>query len=522
MTASVPAHILLVDDQPANLLALEAILGDLGVNLVRAESGEEALKRLLEADFAAILLDVRMPGLGGFEVAHLVRARPRSRATPIVFITAEEPPAATVVEAYRLGAVDFLVKPLVPAVVRGKVAAFADLYREKERARAESEHFRLLVQGTTDYAIFMLDPEGRVATWNAGAERLKGYAATDIVGRHFSRFYPPEDIARGWPDEELRRAVAEGRFEDEGWRVRKDGTRFWANVVITALRDARGELRGFSKVTRDLTERRNREEELRRLNNDLERRVEERTAELRDKESALREANRRKDEFLATLAHELRNPLAPIRNGLAVLKLRPAPEAAARVVDMMDRQLGQLVHLVDDLLDVSRVSSGKVVLRPERLDLREVVGATVEAGRPAVEAHRHTLVVHLPDAPVWVDGDRTRLVQVLTNLLNNAAKYTPDGGRIVLTAVTEGGHAVVRVADTGLGIPADMLPKVFEAFTQVDRSLDRAQGGLGLGLALVKQLVVMHGGAVWAESPGADRGSTFRVRLPLAEDAVAR
>jgi signal transduction histidine kinase len=235
---------------------------------------------------------------------------------------------------------------------------------------------------------------------------------------------------------------------------------------------------------------------------------------------ALREEGRRKDEFLATLAHELRNPLAPIRNAVAVLKLGPPPAEGARFLGMIERQLGQMAHLVDDLLDVSRVSRGKVTLRAERLDLRSGVGEAVETSRPAVDLHRHELTVALPDAPVWVAGDRTRLVQVLTNLVTNAAKYTADGGRIELTLVREGEQAVVRVADSGVGIPADMLPKVFDLFTQVDRNFDRAQGGLGIGLALVKKLVELHGGAVSAESPGPDRGSTFTVRLPLAGDGT--
>ncbi|HEX4611237.1 MAG TPA: PAS domain-containing sensor histidine kinase, partial [Urbifossiella sp.] len=333
-----------------------------------------------------------------------------------------------------------------------------------------------------------------------------------------SKFYPPDAVGRGWPEEELRRASAAGRFEDEGWRVRKDGSRFWANVVITALRDAAGTLKGFSKVTRDLTERRNREEALRRLNDDLERRVEERTIELRRKEGELREADRRKDEFLATLAHELRNPMAPLRNALAVLRHQPPPAEAEKFLGMMERQLGHLVHLVDDLMDVSRVSRGKVALRLELLDLREVAGVAVETSRPTIEAHRHTLAVRLPDEPLSVSGDRTRLAQVLTNLLNNAAKYTPDEGRIEVTAGRQGDAVFVRVADTGMGIPAEMLAKVFELFAQDVRHDHRSEGGLGIGLALVRKLVEMHGGVVMAESAGPDLGSTFTVRLPAAAE----
>ena len=259
------ASILLVDDTPANLVALRAILEDLGQNLVEARSGEEALERVEAEEFAVVLLDVLMPGISGFETAKLIRADERSRHTPIIFLTASDiDRAADWKRRMRLGAVDFLVKPLLPVVLQAKVRGFVELFQEKQRARHEADQLRLLVHGTTDYAIFMLDPQGRVVTWNAGAERIKGYKAEEIIGQHFSKFYPQEAIDRGWPAHELKVATAEGRFEDEGWRVRKDGTQFWANVVITALRDEQGQLRGFSKVTRDLTERKQAEEALRR------------------------------------------------------------------------------------------------------------------------------------------------------------------------------------------------------------------------------------------------------------------
>ncbi len=256
--------ILLVDDTPANLVALRAILDAPDYDLVDARSGEEALKRLKAQEFAAVLLDVRMPGLSGFDTAKLVRADERSRHTPIIFLTADDIDRAQIEAGYALGAVDFFVKPLSPVVVQAKVRGFVTLFQQKERAKQEAEQLRLIVQGTTDYAIFMLDPQGRVATWNAGAERLKGYRPNEIIGQHFSTFYPQDVIDRGWPEHELKVATAEGRFEDEGWRLRKDGSRFWANVVITALRDEKGRLRGFSKVTRDLTERKRAEEALRR------------------------------------------------------------------------------------------------------------------------------------------------------------------------------------------------------------------------------------------------------------------
>jgi signal transduction histidine kinase len=241
-------------------------------------------------------------------------------------------------------------------------------------------------------------------------------------------------------------------------------------------------------------------------------------AETRRTAEALREADRRKDEFLATLAHELRNPLAPIANGLQVLRLAASPDAVAKARDMMGRQLGHLVRLVDDLLDISRVTSGKVRLRLEPVDLRAAVEAAVETSRPLVEAGRHELAVVLPDGPLPLHADPTRVAQVVANLLTNAAKYTPDDGRIAVAAAREGGWAVVRVTDSGIGIPADMLPKVFDLFTQVGKHLERSQGGLGIGLALVKRLVEMHGGTVAAESDGQGLGSTFTVRLPLAAD----
>ena len=249
-------------------------------------------------------------------------------------------------------------------------------------------------------------------------------------------------------------------------------------------------------------------------------------------EEALREADQRKDEFLATLAHELRNPLATIRNCLPMLvKGQADPQLTRRLVGMMDRQSQLLVKLIDDLLDVSRIATGKVRLRRERLDLRAVVESALEMGQTALDAAHHALSVELPPGPVWVLGDQERLAQVISNVLNNAAKYTPDGGRIVLTLAQEGDEGVIRVADNGAGLPAELVPSVFDLFTQVNRTLDRSQGGLGIGLSLVKRLTELHGGSVSAASEGIDRGSTFTIRLPIhaapdtafaGDDAAAR
>jgi signal transduction histidine kinase len=237
--------------------------------------------------------------------------------------------------------------------------------------------------------------------------------------------------------------------------------------------------------------------------------------ELATQAEALKEADRRKDEFLATLAHELRNPLAPLRHGLDILRRNPDGNGAAGIMGTMDRQLLHLVRLIDDLLDVSRVSQGKITLRKETIAAADVINAAVEVSRPAIDAAGHTLAIDIPSDPLWLDADFTRLSQVVGNLLNNAAKYTPDGGRIRISARAEGYFAVIRVSDNGIGIPAEKQAEVFQLFAQVENHLDRAKGGLGIGLALVKQLVVMHGGTVDAESAGAGKGSVFSIRMPL-------
>jgi PAS domain S-box-containing protein len=362
------------------------------------------------------------------------------------------------------------------------------------------QYFKLLVESVLDYGIFMLDPEGRVASWNSGAQRIKGWSADEIIGRHFSTFYPEDAVAKGWPAHELSVASREGRFEDEGWRVRKDGSQFWANVVITAVHDGTGRLVGFAKVTRDLTDRK---------------RIEE-----------LEAAEQRINEFLAMLGHELRNPLAPIRNAVAILRAAPRGGADAeargeRAASIIERQVHHLTRLVDDLLDVSRITSGKIALRAETLDLAGPVHSAIEAARPGIERKRQTLDFQSDGAPLPVAGDATRLTQVVLNLLDNASKYTPAEGRIALSLERLERQAVIRVRDDGIGIARELLPRMFDLFVQGERGLDRSQGGLGLGLTLVRRLVSLHGGTVSATSPGKGLGSEFEVRLPLAPGAVA-
>jgi PAS domain S-box-containing protein len=356
--------------------------------------------------------------------------------------------------------------------------------------RDSEERFRLLVESVRDYAIFLLDPNGYVSSWNAGAEAIKGYTADEIIGEHFSRFYPAEAVARGWPDHELEVAKREGRFEDEGWRVRKDGTLFWANVVITTLYDPSGELRGFAKVTRDLTERR---------------RVE-----------SLEEAARRMNEFLAMVSHELRTPLNSMLGWIRLIRSgRLDDETFDRGITTIERNTLSQAQLIEDLLDVSRIVSGKLRLAVEPVDLEPVVRAAVDSVRLAADAKAIQLQIIVDTTAGRVSGDPARLQQVIWNLLSNAIKFTPKGGKVRLDLVRAGSSIEIVVTDTGRGIAPDFLPHVFERFRQADASITRAQGGLGLGLAIVKHLVEAHGGTVHAESAGEDAGSTFVVRLPV-------
>jgi PAS domain S-box-containing protein len=373
--------------------------------------------------------------------------------------------------------------------------------RQAEEARREIEsRYTSLVKNIKDHSIFMMDLEGNVTTWNSEAERIIGYAESEILGRNFSVIFTPEDLQHGLPGQELRLASEDGRAEDERWHVRKDGSRFWALGIVTPMHDAAGHLTGFSKILRDMTERKCAE------------------LQLEAQAVALRQADRSKNEFLATVAHELRNPLAPIRNALQIMRLAGGDgKAGEQSRAVIERQVQQMVRLVDDLLDLSRISGGKMELRRKRVELSAVMSAALEASRPLVEAGGHELTVASPPEPVHLDADPTRLAQVFLNLLNNAAKYTPQGGHIWLNVERAKGEAVVRVRDSGVGIAAEMLPRIFELFTQVDGSLERSHGGLGIGLSLVRRLVEMHGGTVEARSEGLGRGSEFLVRLPILD-----
>src|SRR3954470_14814787 len=408
---------------------------------------------------------------------------------------------------------------------KGEMTGFAKVTRDmtarrhaEEELRQSTEIFQLLVSSVRDYAIFMLDPNGNIATWNKGAERIKGYKPEEIIGSHFSRFYSEEDKANHKPERELEIARREGSVEDEGWRLRKDGTRFWANVVITAVFDRTGELRGFAKVTRDITERKEAEETRRAL-------LEQREARLQAEEERRRaeasyrvaqEANRAKDEFLMTLSHELRTPMTAILGWARLLPtLSPADTGFMDAVAAIARSAQLQARLIDDVLDVSRIVSGKLRLALETVAIQDVINGAIEAVRPSADArHIAILTSFAPNLGTTI-ADPTRLQQVIWNLLSNAVKFTPKGGRIIIDARRTSSHVQLAVKDNGEGIDPQFLPHMFEPFRQAENPSTRLHGGLGLGLSIVRYLVEAHGGNVSAESPGRGFGSTFCITLPV-------
>ncbi len=369
-------------------------------------------------------------------------------------------------------------------------------------AQEIGERFDLLATDAKEYALFLVGLGGHIICWNAGAERLFGYPSSEIIGQHFSRFFTPEDVLTGEPEHELKTALANGHADNNCWQIRKDGTRFWCRATVTPLLDENKQARSFARVMHDLTES-------------------EAVQDQRKRADGLAEANRNKEEFMALLSHELRSPLSPIRNALDILRQMktndPIIEQAGSIID---RQVGVMVRLVDDLLDISRITKGKLRLTKEQVELRIVANDAAEAARPFMDARKHDFSVSLPTVPIWVEADPARMEQVVVNLLNNAAKYTETGGLIRMTVSQEGTEAVIRVRDNGVGIAPELLPHIFELFTQVDGSLGRSYGGLGIGLALARNLVEMHEGRLQASSAGLGKGCEFTIKLPLLLDAV--
>ncbi|HEV7485089.1 MAG TPA: PAS domain S-box protein [Thermoanaerobaculia bacterium] len=414
---------------------------------------------------------------------------------------------------------------------KGKITGFAKVTRDmtarrhaEEELRQSTEIFQLLVSSVRDYAIFMLDPTGHIATWNKGAERIKGYKPEEIIGSHFSRFYGEEDRANRKPERELEIARAEGSVEDEGWRIRKDGTRFWANVVITAVFDAHGELRGFAKVTRDISDRKEAEETRRALLEQREARLiaEEERRRAEDSYRVSQEANRAKDDFLMTLSHELRTPMTAILGWSRMLPTMSPDDPMFHEAIISIAGGAQLqARLIDDILDVSRIVSGKLRLAPETIEVARVIMNAAEAVNATAEAKQITITMSLPPTLGMIVADPTRIQQVIWNLLNNAVKFTRRGGKVEVSARRTASQVLVSVTDSGEGIDPQFLPHIFEPFRQAESPQTRVHGGLGLGLSIVRYIAEAHGGTVSAESEGRGKGSTFTVTLPVRSIAAA-
>lgn len=406
---------------------------------------------------------------------------------------------------------------------QGKLIGFAKVTRDlterrnaEEQLRQSEELFRLLVESVKDYAIFVLDPGGYVQSWNAGARRIKGYEASEIIGRHFSTFYPTEDLWK--PEKELEIAKEKGSVEDEGWRVRKDGSRFWANVVITAIFDESGTLRGFAKVTRDITERKKAEEVRQSLLEQREARLlaEEERRRAEASYVAAQEANRAKDEFLMTLSHELRTPMTAVLGWARLLpSMSPTDPMFADGIASIARSAELQARLIDDVLDVSRILSGKLRLSRDTVDVERMLRASVDAVRAMAAARSVDIKMYFDPQLGTLIADATRLQQIVWNLLTNAVKFTPKGGQVDLTGRRTASHIQITVSDTGEGIESSFLPHVFEPFRQAETPRTRVHGGLGLGLSIVRYLVEAHGGTVSAESAGRGKGATFTVTFPI-------
>jgi signal transduction histidine kinase/two-component SAPR family response regulator len=425
-------NILLVDDQPARLLTYQSVLSELGQNLVSARSGIEALEKLMRDEFAVVLLDVSMPEMDGFEAARLIHEHPRFERTPIIFVTGVHMSELDRLKGYKVGAVDYVSIPVVPEILRSKVAVLVELYCKRRELRALNRN--------------LAEANERLAMANTALQAEK------------TRELEALNVSLQQANAELERANA-------------------------ALQ---GEVTVRSRA-----------------------------------EDALRQADRHKDEFLAMLAHELRNPLAPIRNAVHLMRMKALQDPQMCLArDVIERQLSQLTRLVDDLLDVSRITRGKINLTRQPLKVSELIARAVETVEPIIQGRSQVLTVELPEQPPVVDGDCMRLTQAIANVLGNAAKYTDAGGSIVLQVCARARDVEIRVRDTGIGIPAEVLPKIFDLFTQLDQRMERPQSGLGIGLALVRRLVEMHGGSVSAHSEGAGRGSEFVICLPLMTPAV--
>jgi PAS domain S-box-containing protein len=534
MNTEPTANILVVDDDEKTLVAMEALLSAPGRTIVKAATGEEALRQLLRQDFALILLDVRMPDMDGFEAASLIRQRERMRHIPIIFLSAIDTLEVDVYRGVASGAVDYLFKPVVPQVLQAKVSVFVELFRMNERlkqqaVRKSEERFRLVIESLQDYAVFMMDPEGRVNMWNLGAEQIEGWKQEEVIGQSFELFYTHEDRAAGQPQQALRRAAIDGRSEEEGWRMRMDGSQFWANVIYTAIRDDDGALIGFSAVTRDLTERKRAEEELQVLNAKLEERVVEQTTELvrsiAERETLQQQLlQSQKMESIGTLAggiaHDFNNILNVILGYASALPLHAGDRRRlSENVEIIKETVQRGTSLVQQLLAIARKTDTvfeKVDINASLKKLESLLNQTFPK----------TVEVSLslnPEVSAAM-ADPNQLNQAMLNLCLNARDAMPEGGKLLLGTETvlgadlrrsfqdarEERYACIRVTDNGIGMDDVIKSRIFEPFFTT-KELNQ---GTGLGLSVVYGIVSNHRGFIdVASEPG--RGATFRLYLPL-------
>jgi PAS domain S-box-containing protein len=480
-------RVLVVDDDEKKRYTIARTLQRAGFAVVEGTTGAEGLRKA--AEVALVVLDVKLPDIDGYEVCRRLKADPATASVPVLLASATFVGPDSQVQGLESGADAYLADAAEPPVLVATARALIRMRRAEEKARSLAREWETTFDAITD-AVFLADPTGRVVRCNRALSELVGRPAGELVGSPVAGLHPAVPVG---VDSPLARALRDRRRETAEAEC---GGR-WFRLTVDPVPGPCGVPAGAVGILADVTAARRAEE-------------------------TLREADRRKDEFLAMLAHELRNPLAPLRNALHLQEQPGAdPAAVDRSRAVIARQLGNMVRLIDDLLDVSRITRGKIDLKRQRVELGAILDGAVETSLPLVHASRHELTREGPSEPIHLDADPTRLTQVFANLLNNAAKYTPEGGRIRLEARREGDEAVVVVADNGSGIAPEMLERIWEPFAQADRTLGRAQGGLGIGLTLVKRLAELHGGSIRARSAGLGKGSEFTVRLPAAKGPAA-
>ncbi|WP_009631062.1 ATP-binding protein [Synechocystis sp. PCC 7509] len=522
MTSQEQVNILLVDDHPENLLALEAILDKLGENLVRANSGEQALRCLLNQDFAVILLDVQMPGIDGFETATLIRQREKTRHTPIIFLTAFSKSDAFVSQGYATGAVDYLLKPIQPEILVSKVTVFVELFRKtaeiKRQAaklevanielRESEQRFRCL-SASSPVGIFLVDIAGNCTYTNPRCQAICG---SKIEGNFRANLLQLVHLADretltadwfSWLENEISQ-----EFRLYLPQLELEAATRWVHLRSSPMFEE-GKIIGYVGTIEDISDQKL---------------VEAERTELVRAQAARQEAeaaNQMKDEFLATLSHELRTPLNSILGWARLLSTRNFDEVTTkRALETIERNAKMQAQLIEDILDVSRIIRGKLRLIFQPIKLDQAIASAIDTVRLSAEAKNivmETVVINSANLPLVVSGDCDRLQQVIWNLLTNAIKFTDSGGLIEVKLLKIDDYAEIQIRDTGIGIAPDFLPYIFERFRQADSTISRAYGGLGLGLAIVRHLVEQHGGNVAADSNGEGKGATFSIKLPLVQ-----